>query len=96
LGLELFGDAFTCRHLFYQLKEHILRLFVQAGKITVQLASDLQLCVQCLPIASGNRQNEYRLAFARSKMPFPSAIAMKKNVQMGKKLHWTLTDPMQE
>jgi len=94
LGLELFGDAFTCRHLFYQLKEHILRLFVQVGKITVQLASDLQLCVQCLPIASGNRQNEYRLAFARSKMPFPSAIAMKKKAEIGKKRHRNLAKPM--
>ena len=31
LSLELFGDALTGGKLFYQLKEHSLRLFVQIG-----------------------------------------------------------------
>ena len=33
LRFELFGDTLMCRHLFYQLKEHGFRLFVQVGKI---------------------------------------------------------------
>ena len=48
LGLDLFGDALTDSHLLYQLKKHGLCLIVQIGKITVQLAGDLQLCVQRL------------------------------------------------
>ena len=40
LGFQFLGDALTGGHLFYQLKEHILCLLVQIGKITVQLMSD--------------------------------------------------------
>ena len=50
LCFKLFGDALTGGHLFYQLKEHILCPLVQIGKISVQLVSDLQLCVQCLAV----------------------------------------------
>ena len=52
LGFELFGDALTEGHLFYQLKKHSLRLLVQISQITVQLAGDLQLCVQRLAVLS--------------------------------------------
>jgi hypothetical protein len=41
LCLELFGDAITGGKLFYQIKEHSLRLLVQIGKITVQFAGNL-------------------------------------------------------
>ena len=50
LGLEPLGDALTDGHLFYQLKKQVLRLLVQIGKIIVQLACDLQLCVQRLAV----------------------------------------------
>ena len=50
LGLELFRNALTNGRLFYQLKEHILCLLVQIGKITVQLAGALQLRVQRLAV----------------------------------------------
>ena len=46
----MFCDAFTGRHLLNQLKKHRFSLFVQIGKITVQLAGDLQFCVQCLAV----------------------------------------------
>ena len=46
LDLKLFCDAFTGRHLLNQLKKHRFSLFIQIGKITVQLAGDLQLRVQ--------------------------------------------------
>ena len=50
LGLALFRNALTNGRLFYQLKEHILCLLVQIGKITVQLAGELQLRVQRLAV----------------------------------------------
>ena len=50
LCFKLYGDALTLGHLLYQLKKHRFSLFVQIGKITVQLAGDMQLCVQCLAV----------------------------------------------
>ena len=50
LSLELFGDALTLGHLLYQLKKHSFCLLVQIGKITVQLAGDLQRCVHRLTV----------------------------------------------
>ena len=50
LGLELFCDAFTGRHLLYQLKKHSFSLFVQIGKISVQRAGGQQLRVQRLAV----------------------------------------------
>ena len=50
LDFELFCDTLTGGQLLYQLKKHSLCLFVQVGKITVQLAGDLQLCVQRLAV----------------------------------------------
>ena len=50
LDLKLFCDAFTGRHLLNQLKKHCLGLLVQIGKLSVQRAGDLQLCVQCLAV----------------------------------------------
>ena len=52
LGLELLHDALTDGKLFYQLKKHVFRLLIQIGKITVQLAGDLQLCVHRLLVLS--------------------------------------------
>lgn len=52
LGLELFCDVLPSCHLLYQLKKHVFRLLVQIGQITVQLACDLQLCVQRLAVLS--------------------------------------------
>ena len=52
LGFLLLGNAVTNCHLLYQHKKHGLRLIVQIGKITVQLAGDLQLCVQRLAVLS--------------------------------------------
>ena len=52
LDLKLFCDAFTGRHLLNQLKKHRFSLFVQIGKITVQLAGDLQLREQRLTVLS--------------------------------------------
>lgn len=48
LCLELFCDTLTGSKLLYQLKKHSFRLFVQIGKITVQLTGDLQLHVKHL------------------------------------------------
>ena len=50
LDLKLFCDALTLGHLLYQIKKHRFSLHVQIGKISVQLAGDLQLCVQCLAV----------------------------------------------
>ena len=52
LRLELLSDTLTGGHLFYQLKKHVFRLIVQIGKIPVQLAGDLQPCVQRLAVLS--------------------------------------------
>ena len=50
LDLKLFCDAFTGRHLLNQLKKHRFSLFVQIGKIAVQLAGGQQLRVQRLAV----------------------------------------------
>lgn len=50
LGLELFYDAFTGRHLLNQLKKHCRGLLVQIGKISVQCAGGQQLRVQRLTV----------------------------------------------
>ena len=48
--LELFGHAFTLRHLFYVPKKHILSLFINVCKITVQLTACQQISVSHLVV----------------------------------------------
>ena len=50
LSLEVFGNILTLGKLFYQLKKHSFRLFVQIAKITVQFIVNQQLCVQRLVV----------------------------------------------
>ena len=50
LRLELFRNALTGGHLFYQLKEHTLCPLVQIGKITIQLAGGQQLRIERLSV----------------------------------------------
>ena len=49
-GLQCLRDTFACCHLLYQPREHFLCLPVNVSKITVQLATGEQGCIQCLVV----------------------------------------------
>ena len=45
-GFECFGNGIFLSKLLYQPKEHILCLFVQIGKVTVELPAKKQAVIQ--------------------------------------------------
>ena len=49
-GFECFGNGIFLSKLLYQPKEHILRLLVQLGEVTVELSTENQTVVQPLAI----------------------------------------------